>query len=142
VNVLIVADSLHIRTCGSDWLLRLLDAMVRDRGVGVQDTLERYHEDGGDDCGDVDDEEQAVDAQRHQTPFQAHLLETPPDAIPGSPSRNLVDVPPTRRHSRLTFSLASRDCSFIMNDRRTRFISRICTEIRFISVIYQSKIEQ
>ena len=128
--------------------------MVRDRGVGVQDTLERYHEDGGDDCGDVDDEEQAVDAQRHQTPFQAHLLETPqtpfqahllqtpPDAIPGSPSRDLVDVPPTRRHSRLTFSLASRDCSFIMNDRRTRFISRICTEIRFISVIYQSKIEQ
>ena len=36
----------------------------------------------------------------------------------------------TRRHSRLTFSLASRDWSFIMNERSTRLISRICDTSR------------
>jgi len=35
----------------------------------------------------------------------------------------------TRRHSKLTFSFASRDWSFIMNERNTRLISRICTQI-------------
>jgi len=43
-------------------------------GVGEEDAVERDGEDRHDDRRDVDDEEETVDAQRDQTPFQTHLL--------------------------------------------------------------------
>jgi len=61
-------------------LLRLLvhgrvsDVLVGHLLVGVEDTHDGYDTDRRDDRGHVDDEEQTIDAQRHQAPFQTHLL--------------------------------------------------------------------
>jgi len=44
------------------------------RGVQVEDALERDDEDRRDDGRHVDDEEETVNAQRHEPPFQTHLL--------------------------------------------------------------------